>query len=128
MHEMSKLLRLAATILIASVLIAAGPPATPTVDFVETLFGMTFKDPYHWMEAGGPVFDTWLSAEASYTQTTLDDIPGRRALLEQIHRLNSAESYVGGTVSAGGQWFYSIIQSGDSVAKIFVRHATGGSV
>ena len=80
---MPKLLRLAATMLAVSVLTAAGPPAAPTVDHVETLFGMTFYDPYHWMEAGGAAFNAWLSAEASFTRNTLDDIPGRKALLEQ---------------------------------------------
>jgi prolyl oligopeptidase len=125
---MPKLLRLAATMLAVSVLTAAGPPAAPTVDHVETLFGMTFYDPYHWMEAGGAAFNAWLSAEASFTRNTLDDIPGRKALLEQIHRLNAAESHVGGTVLAGGQWFYSMIGPRDSVAKIFVRSVTGNSV
>jgi prolyl oligopeptidase len=122
---MPRLLRIAATVLAASVVAAAGPPSTPTVDHVETLFGMTFQDPYYWMEAGGATFDAWLSAQAAYARSTLDAIPGRAALLQQIHRMNSAETHIGGTVRAGGQWFYSKTRPEDAIAKIFVRPETG---
>jgi len=69
---MPRLFRVAATVLAASTLAAAGPPPTPTVDHTETLFGMTFQDPYYWMEAGGAAFDAWLSAQAAYARKTLD--------------------------------------------------------
>ena len=123
---MPRLIRFAATLLLAtSALAAAGPPPTPTVDHTETLFGMTFQDPYYWMEAGGPAFDGWLSAQAAFARATLDAIPGRAALLEQIHRLNGAETHIGGVELAGGQWFYSKTRPEDAVAKIFVRAETG---
>ena len=118
---MPRLFRIAATALAASALAAAGPPPTPTVDHTETLFGMTFQDPYYWMEAGGAAFDAWLSSQAAYARNTLDAIPGRAAMLEQIHRLNSAETYVDDAALIGRQWFYSKTRPEDAVAKIFVR-------
>src|SRR5215475_10706333 len=70
-------------ILCAFALTAAGPPPTPTVQHVDRLFGMSFEDPYYWMEAGGPTFDAWLTTQAAYTRSTLDAIPGRAAMLEE---------------------------------------------
>ena len=115
-----------AAVALATVALAgAGPPPTPKIDYVERLFGMTFEDPYHWMEAGGREFDAWLSAQGAYARGTLDAIPGRTELLEQLHRLNSGETRVGGTVLAGGQWVYSKTRPQDAIAKIFVRPAIG---
>jgi hypothetical protein len=108
-------------------LTAAGPPPTATVEHVETLFGMTFNDPYYWMEAGGPTFDDWLSAQAGYTRQRLDAIPGRAALLTQLHSLNSGETRVGAVLPAGRQWIYSQIRPSDSTAKIFTRPMTDGT-
>lgn len=108
-------------------LTAAGPPPTPKVDHLETLFGMTLNDPYYWMEAGGSAFEDWLSAEADYTRQRLDAIPGRAALLTQLHRLDSGETRVGAVLPAGRQWIYSQIRPADSTAKIFTRPMTDGS-
>src|SRR5664279_5304762 len=43
---------------------AAGPPPAPTIAHTDTLFGMTFDDPYAWMEEGGPDFDTWIAGQS----------------------------------------------------------------
>jgi prolyl oligopeptidase len=117
----------AASVLAALSLIAAGPPPTPTVAHVDRMFGMSFADPYHWMEAGGPAFNDWLSAQSAYTRARLDAIPGRLALLEQLHRLDAAETEVNGATRAGGLWIYSKTRPEDSVAKIFVRPMTEGA-
>ena len=115
--------------LIAAVILltAAGPPPTPTVDHVDTLFGMKFKDPYFWMEAGGAKFDQWMSAQAEYARRKLDSIPGRAALLAQLHSLDSGETYVGAVMPTGQQWIYSKLRPTDSVAKIFIRPVAGGA-
>lgn len=124
---MRSLLRHLAAAAAACALIAAGPPPTPTVYHAETLFGMTVQDPYHWMEAGGPAFDKWLSAQGDYARATLDAIPGRPALLDQIRKLNGGETRVGITVRAGDVWIYSKTRPEDPVAKIFVRPVAGGA-
>jgi prolyl oligopeptidase len=116
----------AAGLLAVAMLIAAGPPPTPTVGHEDRMFGMVFSDPYQWMEEGGPRFDEWLTAEAAYTRATLDAIPGRAALLEQLHKLGSGETRVSGATRAGGRWVYSKTRREDAVAKIFVRPIAGG--
>ncbi len=124
---MKRLVRALALFAAAILTIAAGPPPTPTIDHVEKLFGMTFNDPYFWMEAGGPKFDQWMSAQAAYASSELDSIPGRAALLAQVHSLDSGQTYVGAVVRAGQWWVYSKLRPTDSVAKIFIRPITGGT-
>ncbi len=124
---MKRLVRVLALFAIAMLTIAAGPPPTPAIEHVEKLFGMTFNDPYYWMEAGGPKFDRWMSAQADYARDELDSIPGRAALLAQLRSLDSGETYVGAVARAGQWWVYSKLPPTDSVAKIFVRPVTGGA-
>ncbi len=120
-------LRTTAVVLVAIIVVAAGPPPTPKVEHSETLFGIAINDDYNWMEAGGPGFDKWVTAQAAYARGVLDAIPGRAALLEQLRRLNSSETRVGATDLAGGQWVYSKARPDDAVARIFVRPSTGGA-
>jgi prolyl oligopeptidase len=108
-------------------LAAAGPPPTPAIAHIDTLFGMRFEDPYHWMEAGGQTFDTWLAVQAAYTRDTLDAIPGRAPLLAELRRLSGGETHVGGAIMAGGRWLYTKTRPEDSTAKIFVRSPDGGA-
>jgi prolyl oligopeptidase len=124
---MKRLVGSLAPFAVAIFTIAAGPPPTPTIDHVEKLFGMTFNDPYFWMEAGGAKFDQWMSAQADYARRELDAIPGRAALLAQLHSLASRETSVGAVVRAGQWWVYSKLRPTDSVAKIFIRPIAGGT-
>ena len=117
----------ASALLLACLTVAAGPPPAKTVDYTEALFGMTVKDPYHWMEAGGTVFDEWLTAEGSYARSSLDAIPGRTHLLSEIRRLDNAESRVDGAALAGRGLVYGIVRPEDSFSKIFVRQAAKGA-
>jgi prolyl oligopeptidase len=73
------------------------------------------------MEAGGTVFDEWLTAEGSYARRSLDEIPGRTHLLSEIRRLDNAEARVDGAALAGRGLVYSIVRPEDSFSKIFVR-------
>ncbi len=102
-------------------IVAAGPPPAPTNDYSETLFGMTFRDTYRWMEAGGHTFDDWLSAEANYTRHTLDLIPGRAKLFAQIRSISAQETIVGRVTLVGNKWIYAKTSTTDPVEKIFVR-------
>ncbi len=121
---MKPLVRVAALLASATLLSSAGPPPTPTVDHVETLFGMQFSDPYFWMEAGGTNFNAWMSAQADYARHRLDAIPARAALLAQLRSLDSGETYVGAVMPTAQQWIYSKLRPTDTVAKLFIRPAT----
>ena len=123
---MHNLLR-AAALLTAIGLVAAEPPPTPMAEHVDRMFGMTFSDPYHWMEDGGARFDDWLTAQAAYTRARLDAIPGRAGLLAQLGKLDAGETQVSGATVAGGNFVYSKTRPEDAVAKIFVRPLAGGA-
>ena len=103
----------ASALLLTFLTVAAGPPPAQTDDYTETLFGTTIKDPYHWMEAGGTVFDEWLTAEAGYARNSLDAIPGRTHLLSEIRRLDNAEARVDGAALADRGLVYSIVRPED---------------
>jgi prolyl oligopeptidase len=116
-----------ACLLATVLLVAAGPPPTPMVEHVDRMFGMTFADPYHWMEDGGSKFDDWLSAQAAYTRSRLDAVPGRAAMLAQLSKLDGGETLVSGATVAGGNFVYSKTRPEDAVAKIFLRPLVGGT-
>lgn len=105
---------------------AAGPPPAPTVPHTDTLFGMTFDDPYAWMEDGGPGFDSWIAGQSAYARDVLDAIPGRAPLLAEIRRLGAGETRIGSVVTVGAQWFYTVTRPQDAVAKLFVRGGDHG--
>jgi prolyl oligopeptidase len=120
-------IRVPALLSVAMLLIGAGPPPAPRIEHVETLFGMTFDDPYFWMEAQGPDFKDWILAQADYTRHVLDSIPGRAPLLAQLHKLNAEQTYVGAVTRSGDRWIYSKLRPTDSTAKIFTRSISGGT-
>ncbi|MBS0558677.1 MAG: prolyl oligopeptidase family serine peptidase [Proteobacteria bacterium] len=103
------------------------PPFAHAEPHDVTLFGMTFHDPYHWMESGGERLTQWMLAQSAYTRRLLDRVPGRAGILEELRRLDAAETQVSGAVLAGGTWIYSKTRPEDSFPKIFARPAAGGT-
>lgn len=126
---MSRLARTFAAFAACILVTVAGapPPKAPAIDHVETVFGITFSDPYFWMEAGGQAFDDWMSAQADYTRHMLASIPGRVEILAQLRGLDREETYVGRVVRAGTWWVYSKLLPTDSSAKIFIRPVAAGA-
>lgn len=68
---------------------SAKDPGVATVDEVlETIHGVTVRDPYRWMEAGGPALDAFLDAQAARAKKVLAAIPGRDQMRDAIHAAN----------------------------------------
>jgi prolyl oligopeptidase len=64
-------------------------PPTKTVDSSDTYFGVTYKDPYRWLEnLKDPEVIKWFKAQAGHTDNTLEKIPGRKELLKEFEQLN----------------------------------------
>lgn len=114
-----------AALLVAAILLGAAdpPPPAPVIPHAETLFGMTFDDPYHWMENGGPAFDHWITAAGSYTRNMLDRIPGHAAVLRELRKLDDGETQVSSTVFVNGLYFALKRRPEDAAAKLYVKGA-----
>jgi prolyl oligopeptidase len=129
--------------LIVCVLIAIGfavargdesPPAAPPVATVRPVtdddFGIKIVDPYRYMEnLQDPQVRDWVKAQADYARATLDRIPGRGQLLEDIHKFaNAAPARVGSVHRlASGQYFYLKTLATQNLAKLYMRQGLDGA-
>ncbi|MFQ5490274.1 MAG: prolyl oligopeptidase family protein, partial [Phycisphaerae bacterium] len=67
---------------------AQSPPATRTVEVVETLHGVEVADPYRWLEAEtDPEVVAWIDAQRAYTASALGAFPQRQVLAKRFRRL-----------------------------------------
>lgn len=67
-------------------------PATKTVDSSDTYFGVTYKDPYRWLEnIKSPEVESWYKQQANLTNAVLDKIMGRDKLIEEYKKLNKLQ-------------------------------------
>ena len=66
----------------------ARPSPAKTEDVVEAYHGVQVRDPYRWMERGGPAFDAFLAEQDAFARKNLAAIPGRNQLRDQVHEAN----------------------------------------
>jgi prolyl oligopeptidase len=93
-----------------------GPPATRVEPVGETIHGVTIVDEYRWLEGDNsdpanmgkmtPEVASWTDEQNAYTRAFLDNLPGRKALEDELRPLMEV-----GSVSAPGmygtRYFYS---------------------
>lgn len=106
-------------------------PAVAKVDVVEeTLHGTTLRDPYRWMEAGGPAFDAFLDAQGGRAHAALSAIPGRDQLRDALHLANRGVTRVGLVAMRGSvdkpRIFVSKRAPDDDQAQLWVRDGLDG--
>ena len=64
-------------------------PATKTVDSTDTYFGVTYHDPYRWLEyIETPEVETWFKQESTYTDSILNTLNGRDELIAEWKELD----------------------------------------
>src|SRR5580765_5420060 len=64
-------------------------PPTRTGDAADTHFGVTYKDPYRWLEdLKDPAVSGWFKSQADLTDSLLAKIPARDALASEWTRLD----------------------------------------
>src|SRR4030095_2741415 len=103
-------------------------PPTRTVDSSETYFGVTYHDPYRWLEyIETPEVDTWFKQQATYTDSMLNNLTGRDELIEEWKALDKLRPPVIGTFSyENGRLFYRKTMPGENVGKIYYRQGVNG--
>ena len=103
-------------------------PATKTVNVSDTYFGVTYNDPYRWLEdVKEPGVADWYKQQADYTNSILDKISGRDELIQEWTMLAklipprySSQSFENGRV------FYKKVMPGENVGKIYFREGYDG--
>ena len=103
-------------------------PATKTVDSTNTYWGVTYKDPYRWLEnIKSPEVESWYKQQANLTNSILDKIIGRDELIEEYKKLNKLQPPKINTRNfEGGRLFYKKTMPGEKVAKLYYRQGMAG--
>ncbi|HRP43627.1 MAG TPA: prolyl oligopeptidase family serine peptidase [Ginsengibacter sp.] len=103
-------------------------PPTKTVDSADTSFGVTYPDPYRWLEdIKNPEVETWFKTQADYTNAHLTKISGLDKLISELKRLDNLQSasYMP-MAKAGGKYFYQKRLPGEQVYKLYYRQGANG--
>ncbi len=103
-------------------------PATKTVDSTHTYFGVTYKDPYEWLEN---FKDTsvvnWFKNQANYTNSILNKLNGRDGLIAEWKMLDQLQpAHIRSTVYKNGRVFYKKTLPGEKVGKLYYRQGVNG--
>lgn len=90
----------------ASIMHAQNYPPSPQKPVTETLHGVSFTDPYRWLEEQSSAETrAWVDAQIKYTRSRLDPIAGRDALRKRLTELMRTDKLTAPKVH-GGRLFY----------------------
>lgn len=103
-------------------------PATKTVDSSDTYFGVTYKDPYRWLEyIKQPEVETWFKQQADYTNSILNKLKGRDELIAEWKKLDKLQPpVINGRSYENGRIFYRKTMPGENVGKLYYREGMNG--
>lgn len=106
----------------------AQPERAKKADSTDTYFGITYKDPYRWMEyIEKPEVAGWFKDQASYTNSVLNKLQGRDALIAEWKQLDKLQpAQIGAVTHENGRIFYRKIMPGENVSKLYYRQGIGG--
>jgi prolyl oligopeptidase len=98
-------------------------PPTKTVDSSDTYFGVTYKDPYRWLEnLKDPEVIKWFKAQAGHTDNTLEKIPGRKELLKEFEQLNEMRQESNRDINyVANTWFYLKNSPSFKTNQLFIK-------
>ena len=103
-------------------------PTTKTVDSSDSYFGVTYKDPYRWLENfKDSEVVSWFKQQAELSNSILNKISGRDELIAEWKMLDklqppriSARDYENGRI------FYRKTMPGQNVSKLYYREGIDG--
>jgi prolyl oligopeptidase len=112
---------LAVPIAAVSLLAAEPPPRTEVRPVTDVLHGVTFVDPYRWLEdQASPAVRRWIDEQNAYAERILDRSPERAALARTLRRLMDRPE-VGPARRGGGFEYFTLRRSGEQQAAIYRR-------
>src|ERR1700733_7059843 len=115
---------------LASAQSPAKPPLAAVQPVTDDYFGIKIVDPYRYMENfDDPQVAKWMKAQADYTRSVLDKIPGRADLLAEIEKYVNAPPAAVHDVSrlVSGRYFFTKTLSSEKIAKLYMRDTLSGS-
>ncbi|MEO7562184.1 MAG: prolyl oligopeptidase family serine peptidase [Ferruginibacter sp.] len=103
-------------------------PATKTTDSTDTYFGVTYHDPYRWLEhIETPEVESWFKQQSNYSDSILNTLNGRNELIAEWKALDKLRPAVIGSFSyENGRLFYRKTKPGENVGKIYYRQGVNG--
>ena len=103
-------------------------PPTKTDNSSDTYFGITYHDPYRWLEhIETPEVETWFKQQATYTDSILNTLNGKDALIKEWKELDKLQpAAIGRLRYKNGRLFYLKTMPGENVGKIYFRQGVNG--
>ncbi len=114
---------------------SSSPPATRIEPVTEKLHGVELVDAYRWLEGDNsnpermgqvtPEVGAWTDEQNAYTRSVLDNLPGRKALEEQLRPLMEVGS-VSKPMVRGERYFFSRREGSQNQPSYFWRQGYKG--
>lgn len=103
-------------------------PPSKTVDSTDTYFGVTYYDPYRWMEQiSEPEVSGWFKSQADYSNSIMNTINGRDELIAEWLQLDKLQpARIRNVMYEGGRLFYRKTMPGEKVGKLYYREGMNG--
>ena len=103
-------------------------PATKTVEVSDTYFGKELKDPYRWLEEiKNDEVVKWFHDEADFTNSVLNNIPGKQTLFDELKKLSKVKSASYRVLDVIGEVsFFSKRLPGEQTSKFYRRFGDNG--
>jgi prolyl oligopeptidase len=103
-------------------------PPSKTVDISDTYFGVTYKDPYRWLESiEQPEVESWFKQQADYTNSIINKLNGRDELIAEWKQLDKLQPPKINSISyENGRYFYRKTMPGENVGKLYFRQGLNG--
>jgi prolyl oligopeptidase len=104
-------------------------PPTKMQDSTNTYFGVTYHDPYRWLEhIETPVVENWFRQQADLTDSIMNKISGRDSLISEWKNLNKSQppTYLNQYVTKG-RVFFQKRMPGENLSKVYYREGMKGN-
>jgi prolyl oligopeptidase len=105
------------------------PPSAPIRPVTDDYFGVPIIDPYRYLEnTNDPEVRTWMKAQADYSRSMLDRLPGRQMILSEIRKfVDAAPATVSEVrICPGGLYFFLKTPADQNVAQLYLRRGLHG--
>lgn len=103
-------------------------PPSKVKNVSDTYFGVTYKDPYRWLESiEQPEVETWFKQQADYTNSILNKLNGRDELITEWKKMDKLQPpAIISILYENGRYFYRKTMPGENVGKLYFKQGLDG--